>query len=65
MRRLVINGIYWALGRDVPAGGAERGGRRHRTSRRPTFDLSEGRSKGALAARAGRGRLARYGASPR
>ena len=22
MRRLVINGIYWALGRDVPAGGA-------------------------------------------
>lgn len=23
MRRLVINGIYWALGRDVPAGGAD------------------------------------------
>jgi type 1 glutamine amidotransferase len=23
MRRLVVNGIYWALGRDVPKGGAE------------------------------------------
>ena len=23
MRRLLINGIYWALGRDVPAGGAD------------------------------------------
>jgi hypothetical protein len=25
MRRLLVNGIYWALGRDVPEGGADVG----------------------------------------
>ncbi len=40
MRRLLINGIYWALGRDVPAGGANAAvvGSYEPP---PTFDLSK------------------------
>jgi uncharacterized protein len=40
MRRLVINGIYWALGRDVPAGGAN-AATIAPYEPPPTFDLSK------------------------
>ncbi len=40
MRRLLINGIYWALGRDVPAGGAKATPTAPYTAPE-TFDLSK------------------------
>ena len=41
MRRLVINGIYWALGRDVPTGARRRTRLGLDTEPPPTFDLSK------------------------